>query len=122
MPHRLEKAGLSCSTVSSASQALDWDSNPNVLKDPTPHTLVPALCHSAQLTKGLSVSQAPAGSFVLGVTIYLLPIALKEGTALSDCTSDLASQPKAGSPAPQAGVQSSQPQSGESPTTLDHHS
>ena len=36
--HRHDLVSLSRSTVSCTSQALSWDSNPNILKDPTPHT------------------------------------------------------------------------------------
>ena len=81
---------MSRSTVCCTSQALSWDSNPDVLKDPAlqaPHFQGRATLLSQRPARLV----APAWSSVLGVAMCLLPTTLKE-TALSDCSSQLVLQ------------------------------
>ena len=84
------------------SQAVGWDSNRNVLKDPAPraqfwHTVTPGYGHKGPLGGG----GGPAVSFVLGMAICLLPTALKGGDCSLHLCLGAGYRAWAGSPPPQ---------------------
>ena len=81
-----EQAGLFRSTVSLVSQALGWDSNPEVLKDLTPCFPVLGKCHSAQPADLGPLAGWPVQAvFCPWNGLCLLPTALKAGIVISHC-------------------------------------
>ena len=86
------------------------------------------MCTGSRVVPLCPTNKGPlAGWCLQGLLSFLeslytfFPPSSREGTVLSDCTSELAIEPGAGSPFPQVNVQGSWSQSRGSPTTLGCH-
>ena len=82
------------STISCTSLALGWDSNPCVLKDPTPCVPVPVYCHSGYCYKGPLCGRGLQSLLSFEWLFAFFPQHSRERIALSNCTWELAMEPR----------------------------